>query len=344
MAVGDVSKGHIGSTHGATGRQPEASAESITRGKTPLKSLIRLRRPLTYSFSIRGESNSNAEALRRDYGFRRAIARAHYTGGMPVRIVTVDAFTDIAFAGNPAAVCVLQEARSEDWMRNVAREMNLSETAFLLPGEDGYDLRWLTPTVEVDLCGHATIASAHVLWEDGHAPSDRQIRFHTRSGLLLADLRGSWIELDFPIKIATVAEPPAELLPALGVDAVAVAKNAFDYLVEVESEEVLRGMSPDHSLLRKIPVRGVIVTSRSSTDGFDFISRFFAPGSGVDEDPVTGSSHTALGPYWRAKLGKSEMTGYQASPRGGVVRLRLDGDRIILGGQAVTVMEAQLLA
>jgi len=263
---------------------------------------------------------------------------------MPVRIVTVDAFTDVAFAGNPAAVCVLQEPRTEEWMRNVAREMNLSETAFLLPNGDGFHLRWLTPAVEVDLCGHATVASAHVLWQDGHLPAGQQARFHTRSGLLLADRRGDWIELDFPIKIATVAEPPAELLPALGVQAVAVAKNSFDYLVEVESEEILRGISPDHTVLRKIPVRGVIVTARSSTAGFDFISRFFAPGSGIDEDPVTGSSHTALGPYWCAKLGKSEMTGYQASPRGGVVRVRVNGDRIILGGQAVTVLEAELLA
>jgi PhzF family phenazine biosynthesis protein len=262
---------------------------------------------------------------------------------MPTRIVTVDAFTDVAFAGNPAAVCVLNEPCSEEWMRNVAREMNLSETAFLLPHEDGYHLRWLTPAVEVDLCGHATVASAHVLWQDGHLAAGTQARFHTRSGLLLADQRGEWIELNFPVKIATVAEPPAELLPALGVSAVAVAKNAFDYLVEVESEEIVRGVSPDFSLLRKIPVRGVIVTSRSSTTGYDFISRFFAPGAGVDEDPVTGSAHTALGPYWAGKLGKAEMTAYQASARGGVVRIRLDEDRIILGGQAVTVMQAQLL-
>jgi PhzF family phenazine biosynthesis protein len=263
---------------------------------------------------------------------------------MPIRIVTVDAFTDVAFAGNPAAVCVLRSPRPEEWMRKVAREMNLSETAFLLPHEDGYHLRWLTPAVEVDLCGHATVASAHVLWQDGHLPCGRQARFHTRSGLLTADQRGEWIELNFPVKIASPAEPPPELLAALGVKALAVAKNAFDYLVEVESEEILRAMSPDHSTLRKVPVRGVIATSRSSTAGFDFISRFFAPGSGIDEDPVTGSSHTALGPYWSAKLGKCEMTGYQASARGGVVRVRLEGDRIVLGGQAVTIMEAQLFA
>src|SRR5215469_10080867 len=264
---------------------------------------------------------------------------------MPIRIVTVDAFTNVPFAGNPAAVCVMQEPRPEEWLRSVAREMNLSETAFLLPRDGEFDLRWLTPAVEVDLCGHATVASAHVLWEDGHLAPGKQARFHTRSGQLTADRRGDWIELDFPVKIATVAEPPAELLPALGVTSpVAVAKNAFDYMVEIESEEELRGLSPDHSTLRKIPVRGVIVTARCATNGFDFISRFFAPGSGIDEDPVTGSAHTALGPYWGSKLGKVEMTAFQASARGGVVRLRLNGDRIILGGQAVIVMEATLLA
>src|SRR5579864_8974527 len=263
---------------------------------------------------------------------------------MPIRIVTVDAFTSVPFAGNPAAVCVMPEPRPDDWLRNVAREMNLSETAFLVPRNGDFDLRWLTPAVEVDLCGHATVASAHVLWQDGHLPAGKQARFHTRSGLLTADQRGDWIELDFPVKLAIAAEPPTELLPALGVKApLAVLKNAFDYLVEVESEQELRALRPDHSTLRRIPVRGVIATARSSTPEFDFISRFFAPASGVDEDPVTGSAHTALGPYWGAKLGKSELTGYQASARGGVVGIRLKGDRIILAGQAVTVMQAMLL-
>lgn len=263
----------------------------------------------------------------------------------PIRIVTVDAFTKVPFAGNPAAVCVLREPRPEEWLRNVAREMNLSETAFLVPRNGDFDLRWLTPAVEVDLCGHATVASAHVLWEDGHLAACKQARFNTRSGLLTADRRGEWIELDFPVKIATASEPPRELLPALGViSPLAIAKNAFDYLVEVESEQQLRALRPDYAMLGKIPVRGVIVTARSSTAGFDFVSRFFAPGSGIDEDPVTGSAHTALGPYWGAKLGKAEMTGYQASARGGVVRVRLNGNRIILGGQAVTVMQGTLLA
>lgn len=268
---------------------------------------------------------------------------------MAIRIVQVDAFTNRPFAGNPAAVCVLREARDDQWMRDVASEMNLSETAFLVPREDvqkdGYNLRWFTPAVEVDLCGHATVASAHVLWQDGHLPEGRQARFHTRSGLLTADRRGDWIELDFPAKIAVAAEAPAELLPALGVsEAKFVGRNAFDYLVEVDSEETVRALSPDHSTLRKVPVRGVIVTARSSRPEFDFVSRFFAPGSGIDEDPVTGSSHTALGPYWAGILGKSEFTAFQASARGGVVKVRVQGDRVLLGGQAVTVMVGELVA
>jgi PhzF family phenazine biosynthesis protein len=263
---------------------------------------------------------------------------------MAIRIVQVDAFTNRPFAGNPAAVCVLREAPAEQWMRDVAREMNLSETAFLVPRDDGYSLRWFTPAVEVDLCGHATVASAHVLWQDGHLPEGRQARFHTRSGLLTADRRGDWIELDFPAKIAVPAEAPAELLPALGVGgAKFVGKNAFDYLVEADTEEAVRALSPDHSTLRKVPVRGVIVTARSSSPEFDFVSRFFAPGSGIDEDPVTGSAHTALGPYWAGILGKNEFTAFQASPRGGVVKVQVKGDRVLLGGQAVTVMTGELV-
>jgi len=268
-----------------------------------------------------------------------------YPSNMAIRIVQVDPFTNKPFAGNPAAVCVLNQPAAEDWMRYVAREMNLSETAFLTPHEGGYQLRWLTPAVEVKLCGHATLAAAHVLWEDGHLPAGKQAQFHTRSGLLLADRRGEWIELDFPATLVTPAAPPPELLPALGVEqAVFVGKNVFDYLVEVDSEEALRRLSPDHSRLRKLPVRGVIVTARSAESDFDFVSRFFAPGSGIDEDPVTGSAHCALAPYWGQRLGKEEMTAFQASARGGVVRVRLQGERVILGGQAVTVMTGELLA
>jgi PhzF family phenazine biosynthesis protein len=263
---------------------------------------------------------------------------------MAIRIVQVDAFTNKAFGGNPAAVCVLPQPAPDEWMRNVAREMNLSETAFLTPHDGGFRLRWFTPAVEVDLCGHATVASAHVLWQDGHLQPGQQARFHTRSGLLLADRRGDWIELDFPVKVVTAAPPPPELLPALGVaQAAFVGKNAFDYLVEVDSEDTLRSLSPDYTTLRKIPVRGVIVTARSSGGEFDFVSRFFAPGSGIDEDPVTGSAHCALAPYWGERLGKTGMLAFQASARGGIVRVRMEGDRVLLGGQAVTVMTAELL-
>jgi PhzF family phenazine biosynthesis protein len=270
---------------------------------------------------------------------------------MPVRIVQVDSFTSKPWAGNPAAVCVLAEPRDDAWMRHVAAEMNLSETAFLHPHDGGYRLRWFTPAVEVDLCGHATLASAHVLWEDEHLSADKPAVFHTRSGKLTCVRAGDWIEMDFPAKLEQRADPPPQLAEALGAgnkgealgaEMKYVGRNQFDYLVELQDEKTLRAIQPNHHLLRQLPVRGVIVTARGSGQ-YDFISRFFAPGSGIDEDPVTGSAHCALAPYWAARLGKTEMTGYQASPRGGVVRVRVDGDRVRLGGQAVTVLRGDLL-
>ena len=263
---------------------------------------------------------------------------------MSTRIVQVDAFTDRPFGGNPAAVCLLSAAADAGWMQNVAREMNLSETAFLVPCTDGFQLRWFTPAVEVDLCGHATLASAHVLWEEGRLPAGSQARFHSRSGLLLADQRGEWIELDFPATLAQPSEAPADLLPSLGAAAVSICRNKFDYLVEVASEAEVLGLAPNFSAMRTLGVRGVIVTARASRPGFDFVSRFFAPGAGVDEDPVTGSAHCSLGPYWASRLGKSEFLAYQASARGGVVRVRVSGDRVLLGGQAVTVLRGELSA
>jgi PhzF family phenazine biosynthesis protein len=262
---------------------------------------------------------------------------------MPIAITQVDAFTNRPFAGNPAAVCILPQSADDRWMQNVAREMNLSETSFLVPQNGGYNLRWFTPSIEVDLCGHATLAASHVLWEEGHLAADAQARFHTRSGLLLAQRSGDWIEMDFPAKFEQAAEPPAELAAALHMQPLYIGRNQFDYLVEVESAAELRTMQPDHSTLRKLPVRGVIVTARSDTPEFDFVSRFFAPGSGIDEDPVTGSSHCCLGPYWSKRLGKAELMAYQASPRGGVMRVRCNGDRVYLGGQAVTVLRGQLV-
>lgn len=258
-------------------------------------------------------------------------------------IVQVDAFTSEPFHGNPAAVCVLRGPADAGWMQRVAAEMNLSETAFLYPEEDEtFRLRWFTPAVEVDLCGHATLAGAHVLWSEGHLVPNQQARFHTRSGLLTADRVGDWIELDFPVEAASPCDAPEALLRALGVPAVAVGRNRMDYIVELESEATLRALRPDVGLLARVPTRGVIVTARSDQPEYDFVSRFFGPRVGIDEDPVTGSAHCALAPYWAERLGRTELTGYQASVRGGVVRVRLAGDRVALQGQAVTVLRGEL--
>ena len=261
--------------------------------------------------------------------------------GLP--IIQVDAFTDRPFGGNPAAVCLLPGPRDERWMQDVAREMNLSETAFLVRGDSTFQLRWFTPTVEVALCGHATLASAHVLWEDGHLPASETARFETKSGLLTASRRDDWIYLDFPATPAQPAELPAGLADALGVRPRSVGRTRFDYLLEVDDEATVRRIAPDFSALRRLEVRGVVVTSRAASNGHDFTSRFFAPGSGVDEDPATGSTHCALTPYWSSRLGKTAMVAYQASARGGTLRVRLEGDRVILGGQAVTVLRGELL-
>src|ERR1700676_4709287 len=261
---------------------------------------------------------------------------------MGLAITQIDAFTERPFAGNPAAVCLLKEPPEDSWMQFVAREMNLSETAFLLPRDDGFGLRWFTPTIEVDLCGHATLASAHLLWEEGHLRPDQPARFHTRSGLLTAT-RGTWIEMDFP---AVPAEPHArfEALDwGLGIDSRYLGRTRFDYLVEVESEEIVRAIKPDFGALKRLDVRGVIVTSRASGSGYDFVSRFFAPAAGIDEDPVTGSAHCTLAPFWKERLGRDDLIGYQASARGGFVRTRCVGDRVRISGQAVTVLRAEFV-
>jgi PhzF family phenazine biosynthesis protein len=262
---------------------------------------------------------------------------------MGLSIYHVDAFTDKPFTGNPAAVCLLPGPRDASWMQNVAKEMNLSETAFLTEEKDGFKLRWFTPAVEVDLCGHATLASAHILWETGRLSRQGKARFHTRSGLLTAEIQKGEIELNFPAKPDEPAEAPAGLMEALGVEARYVGKSLFDFLVEVESEEIVRTTRPDFSLLKSVPVRGVIITSHAQTAGFDFISRFFAPRVGVNEDPVTGSAHCTLGPFWSKKLRKKEFLAYQASERGGTVRVRLADDRVFLGGRAVTLLRGELL-
>ena len=261
---------------------------------------------------------------------------------MPLAITQVDAFTDKAFGGNPAAVCVLPEWRDAQWMQQVAREMNLSETAFLVRQAGGFSLRWFTPTVEVDLCGHATLASAHALWEEGHLQPDEQARFHTRSGLLTAARNGVFIEMDFPVKPEQPAPAPDGLAEALGATPVYIGRNDFDYIVELDSEQTVRRLTPDFGALARLPVRGVIVTSRAGE--YDFVSRFFAPCAGIPEDPVTGSAHCCLGPFWSSRLGKNEFIACQASARGGIVYVRVEGERVRLGGQAVTVLRGSLLA
>ncbi|MBA2288274.1 MAG: PhzF family phenazine biosynthesis protein [Ktedonobacteraceae bacterium] len=268
---------------------------------------------------------------------------------MGQKITQVDSFTNTAFAGNPAGVCILEAPRDERWMQNVAREMNLAETAFLLRQADGFDLRWFTPVVEVDLCGHATLASAHVLWEEDHLPAGEQARFHTRSGLLTAERQGEWITMNFPATLPEQADPPSGLVETLGLDPRSIqytGKSRFDYLVEVDSEETVRAIQPNFTRLATIEARGVIVTARAVTQGeqeYDFVSRFFAPLVGVNEDPVTGSAHCCLSPFWSQKLGRNELVGYQASTRGGIVRVRLAGDRVYLSGQAVTVLRGELV-
>ncbi len=255
----------------------------------------------------------------------------------------IDAFTSVPFRGNPAAVCLLDGPRPDSWLLAVAQEMNLSETAFLLPVSDGWRLRWFTPVAEVSLCGHATLAAAHALWELGRLAPGDQAGFETLSGRLTAVQNEGWIELNFPARNLMLEEVPEGLFAALGATSVGVRRYHNSFLVEVASEAELRRLAPDFAALKALPPRTVVVTCRSETPEFDFISRYFAPKMGINEDPVTGSSHCALTPYWSAKLGKTAMTACQASARGGVLRVRLEGERVVLAGQAVTVLRGELI-
>jgi PhzF family phenazine biosynthesis protein len=260
---------------------------------------------------------------------------------MGVPLFQVDAFTSAPFAGNPAAVCLLDDAAPPSWMQSVAAEMNLSETAFVRPNDDAsFSLRWFTPTVEVDLCGHATLASAHTLFETARVATSETIRFDTRSGVLTAQRCDDVIELDFPTDPTTTADPDPELLEAIGAQPVTTHRARVGWILELTDEQAVRTLAPDSTGL--LPYGIVVATSRSTDPAYDFVSRTFGPAYGIDEDPVTGSSHCALAPYWAAHLGKQEMTGYQASSRGGVVTVRLEGDRTKLGGHAVTVLRGEL--
>jgi PhzF family phenazine biosynthesis protein len=262
---------------------------------------------------------------------------------MAVPLFLVDAFTDRPFAGNPAAVCLPNGEAHSNWMQSVASEMNQAETAFLRPRADGdWDLRWFTPTVEVELCGHATLASAHVLWTTGRVLRTQAIRFHTLSGVLTCQSNRGRIEMDFPAEPATPVASPAEEALALGVKPVFVGRNRMDMLVVLGAANEVRELVPDFNEVAKIKTRGVIVTARSDRPDADFVSRFFGPQSGIAEDPVTGSSHCCLGPYWRNELGRDELVGYQASKRGGYVAVRCVDNRVILGGSAITVVEGVL--
>ncbi len=259
-------------------------------------------------------------------------------------ITQVDAFTNTPFKGNPAAVCVLDSPKSESWMQNIAQEMNLSETAFLVKQDDGFNLRWFTPTTEVPLCGHATLASAHVLWSQEHLLPNQTARFYTKSGILIAKLENDWIQLDFPVNLSQAVESPPELNQVLGVICKSVVQNSLGYLVEVESEQLVREMQPNFQQMKTLTKADIIVTSIANSDSeYDFISRFFAPGLGINEDPVTGAAHCCLAPFWRDKLGKDEFLAYQASSRGGVVKVYYPGaTRVFISGQAVTVMRGKL--
>lgn len=261
----------------------------------------------------------------------------------PIRCWQVDAFTNRLFCGNPAAICWLEDEADPIWMQSVASEMNLSETAFVRRLPDGLELRWFTPTVEVDLCGHATLATAHALWSSDLVPQGEPLLFHTRSGVLTSTQNGDFIELDFPATPPNSVAIPPELPVALGAEPSYVGKSCFDYLAVFDSAEAIRSLKPDFRKLEKIPVRGVIVTAPADDPRFDFVSRFFAPALGVDEDPVCGSAHCCLTPYWAERLNKTDLMAHQVSARGGVLRLRLNGDRVILGGQAVTVWRGELL-
>jgi PhzF family phenazine biosynthesis protein len=263
---------------------------------------------------------------------------------MAIPIYQVDAFTAEPFKGNPAGVCLIPGPMEAGWMQSVAAEMNLAETAFPIPEGDGFRLRWFTPKCEVRLCGHATLATAHILWETGRLAKDREARFETLSGRLTARRDGDLVELDFPARPPR-PQPPEwadDVAGALGLKPVYIGMSAEDVLFEAVDEDAVRSVQADFTALRALPARGVIVTSRSSDRRFDFVSRFFAPAVGVDEDPVTGSSHTVLVPYWAKRLGKASLTAFQASARGGILYLRLDGERVRIAGRAVTVIRGEL--
>lgn len=272
------------------------------------------------------------------------------------QIFQVDAFTDRLFSGNPAAIVLVREMPDNEWMQHVAAEMNVSETAFVAPLQVGrYHLRWFTPVMEVDLCGHATLAAAHVLWDSGALGTTETAEFETAGGLLRAERDGEWIEMDFPAERPEEIDEQLGITAALSVEPVYVGSNRLDILVELPDEAAVRGLDPDMHAIEQVGLRGVIVTAQASTDQhtrgeqgagerYHFVSRYFAPRFGIPEDPVTGSAHCCLGPYWHEKLGENPLVGYQASARGGTVGVEVLGDRVKLRGRAVSVFSGTLNA
>jgi PhzF family phenazine biosynthesis protein len=259
-----------------------------------------------------------------------------------MKIFLINAFTDQPFTGNPAAVCFLPGPKDAEWMQKVAKEINLPTTAFIEHTNGGFSLRWFTPTTEIPLCGHGTLASAYVLWEIGYIQAEHSVSFSTKSGILTAAVKNGWIELDFPSAPDHEITAPDKLIKALGVVPKYVGKNQLDYIVEVESEDVVKNLTPAIDSIAQLPIRGVIVTSRSSSGKFDFISRFFSPAQGIVEDAVTGSAHCCLGPYWKRRLNKDEFIAYQVSSRGGMIKVKIANNRVLLSGKAVTILKGEL--
>lgn len=261
---------------------------------------------------------------------------------MPDNIFVVDAFAEKPFAGNPAAVVFLDGARDDAWRAAVAAEFNLSETAFVAPRGDAFELRWFTPAVEVDLCGHATLAAAHALWESGRLAPGTPARFETKSGTLTARRDGEWIALDLPARPVRAAKPVPGLLSSLADTPLALAENDGLFLLEMDSEETVRRAAPDLAKWAAATKKGLVLTAAARRKNYDCVSRCFFPGEGIPEDPVTGSAHCAIGPYWSERLGKPVLTAFQASRRGGVLLVRPKGERVELGGRAFTAWSGAL--
>jgi len=263
---------------------------------------------------------------------------------MNIPIYQVDAFTIKPFTGNPAAVCLLEHEKDEKWMLAVAAEMNLSETAFLVSHKDGFNLRWFTPTTEIDLCGHATLASAHILYEFGFYEEDEKIEFYTKSGTLVARYHDGFVELDIPLHDPGEVSPLPILDEALGASPVKTSVyNESFVLAEFENEDTIRSLRPNFKLLDQLPYIDICVTARANPGKYDFVSRFFSPKQGINEDPVTGMAHCVLGPYWAKTLGKTQFLAFQASPRTGEIRVRLGNQRVFVGGKAITVLRGDLI-